>query len=109
MRLVLGDRHGARPWSDDLAVTADEPLTAQQRVLRARIASHASWANTEEREQRTRTARDRAWARFEDMVDPDKTMDPVERQKRAESGRKAYFSSLALKSAKARAKRKKER
>jgi hypothetical protein len=44
---------------------------------------------------------------FEAKVDPDGTMDPVERAKRAESARKEHFARMALLSAKARrAKRK---
>ncbi|MGA7419848.1 MAG: hypothetical protein WB765_05785 [Acidimicrobiales bacterium] len=40
--------------------------------------------------------------RFERAVDPDGTLDPAVRAKRAEHARKAYFLGLALKSAKAR-------
>lgn len=45
-------------------------------------------------------------AKFEREVDPDGTLDPVERAIRAEHLRKAYFQRLALKSAKARRARK---
>jgi len=41
-------------------------------------------------------------ARFEREVDPDGTLPPEERARRAEHKRKAYFARLALKSAKAR-------
>lgn len=44
--------------------------------------------------------------RFEDQVDPERTLTPGERARRAEHARKAYFARLALKSAKARAARK---
>ena len=40
--------------------------------------------------------------RFEREVDPDRTLDPGERAKRAEHARKAYFTSLAFKSSKKR-------
>jgi hypothetical protein len=42
--------------------------------------------------------------RFEREVDPDGTLDPAERARRAENARKAYFASLALKSAVSRRK-----
>ena len=41
-------------------------------------------------------------ARFEREVDPDGTLSPDERARRAESKRRAYFQRLALKSARAR-------
>ncbi|MPZ23090.1 MAG: hypothetical protein GEU28_06000 [Dehalococcoidia bacterium] len=44
-------------------------------------------------------------SRFEREVDPDGGLDPGERERRAESARKAYFARLAYKSARARAKR----
>ena len=40
--------------------------------------------------------------RFENEVDPDGTLPPAERQRRAEAAKKAYFTRLALKSAQAR-------
>jgi hypothetical protein len=39
------------------------------------------------------------WAR---QVDPDRTLDPAERARRANHAKKAYFARLALKSAQAR-------
>lgn len=44
--------------------------------------------------------------KFEKQVDPDSTLMPAERAKRAESLRKAYYADLALKSARARRLRK---
>jgi hypothetical protein len=44
--------------------------------------------------------------RFEREVDPDGTLPPAERARRAEHARKAYFAKLALKSAQARRRRK---
>jgi hypothetical protein len=77
-----------------------------QRSLVARIAAHTSWANTPDRTARTAPARRALLARFEAQVDPDGVLDPVERAKRAESARKAYFARLALASVKARRERK---
>lgn len=47
-------------------------------------------------------ARDKFMSRFELEVDPDGTLDPAERARRAEYAKKAYFTRLALASAKAR-------
>lgn len=66
--------------------------------LHARAMAHESWAKTENRTARTAPARAAAMARFEDPS----IADPAERAKRAESARKAYFTRLALASAKAR-------
>ncbi len=69
------------------------------RILIAKIAAHESWARTGDRKARTEPARKAALDRFERQVDPDGTMDPVERKQRAESARRAYFLGLARKSA----------
>ena len=53
----------------------------------------------------TKAARAAFATRFEREVDPDGTLPEVERLRRAESARKAYFSRLAYLSAKARTKR----
>ena len=77
-------------------------LTPEERSLRASIAAHESWANTEDRSSRTAAARAALLAKFEDEVDPDRKLDPAERARRAEHKRKAHFQRLALASAKAR-------
>ena len=53
----------------------------------------------------TAPAREAFLARFERQVDPDGTLDPQERARRADYARRAYFAGLALKSADARARR----
>jgi hypothetical protein len=50
----------------------------------------------------TRPGREAFMARFERDVDPEGRLPAVERQQRAEAAKKAYFSGLALKSARAR-------
>ena len=79
-----------------------QSLTPEERALRSRIAAHKSWANTTDPSARTKPARDAMLARFEAEVDPDGTLAPNERRRRAEHARKAYMQGLALKSAKAR-------
>ena len=69
-------------------------LTPAERSLRGTLASHQSWANTENRTERTAPARKALDEKFLDQAGGD----PV----RAESLRKAYYARLAFLSAKAR-------
>lgn len=70
------------------------PIPASEQALAKSIAAHTSWANTEDRTARTARAREAMEQKFltEAGGDP----------QRAEHLRKAYFQSLALKSAQAR-------
>jgi hypothetical protein len=72
------------------------------RALIARIAAHTRWSQEVDRTKATEKARQAALDRFEKQVDPDNTLDPVERARRAESARRAYFTELARKSRTAR-------
>jgi hypothetical protein len=83
-------------------VGMDKKLTPTQRSLRARVAAHASWANTSDRTARTAAARKAAWGRFEREVDPDGVLPADERALRAANARKAHFARMALLSARAR-------
>lgn len=74
----------------------------EDRTLIARIAAHASWASTPDRAARTARGRAAFLDRFDRQVDPDGTLAPAERARRAENARRAYFSALALRSAQAR-------
>lgn len=85
---------------------ADMTDTPGDRSLRARIAAHTSWANTPDRSARTKPGRDAALARFEREVDPDGVLPEDERRQRAEHASKAHMQKLALKSVKARRRRK---
>ncbi len=76
-------------------------LTPQERSTRARIAAHTRWANTDPATA-SEQARRRQLDRFEREVDPDGSMAPQERARRAEHARKAHMHRLALKSAKVR-------
>lgn len=81
------------------------PTTPVERSLRGQIAAHESWARTPDRSARTANARRAMLDKFEREVDPDQSLTPVERAKRAENARKAHFQRLALKSAQARRRR----
>ena len=76
----------------------ETPLTPAERSLRGALASHQSWANTENRTERTAPARAALDQKFLDQAGGD--------PKRAESLRKAHYARLAFLSAKARRKNK---
>lgn len=80
--------------------------TSSDRALIARVAAHTSWANTTDPSARTAPGRAAAHAallnRFDREVDPDGTLPPDVRARRAEHARKAYFTRLALRSAQSR-------
>ena len=76
------------------------------RVLRARMAAHLLHAHVKDPAKHTEPARTAFLLRFEREVDPDGVLEPVERAKRAEHAKKAYFLRLALASRKARAAKK---
>jgi hypothetical protein len=81
-------------------------VTPAQRVLRAQLASNTRWANTEDRQAATASARQAYNDRWEKQVDPDQKLDPAERARRAAYAKKAHYASMAFKSAQVRAKRK---
>lgn len=76
--------------------------TPSERRLSAQIAAHESWAVTSDRSARTAPARAALMAKFEHQADPEGTLLPAERARRAEHLRKAHFQRLALKSAQSR-------
>jgi hypothetical protein len=81
-------------------------VTPEQRSQRGRIGAYVQWSRTPDKAAHTAPARAAFLSRFEAEVDPDGTLDPVERARRAEYARKAYFARLAFASAKARAAKK---
>jgi hypothetical protein len=77
-------------------------LTREQRSLLGRIGAHSLHAKYDSRVT-TEPARRAFLSRFEQEVDPEGLLPEVERLRRAEHARKAYFARLALMSARARA------
>jgi hypothetical protein len=73
-------------------------------ALRGRIGAFVLHARHDPRET-TAKARSAFLARFEREVDPEGVLPESERQRRAESAKKAHFARLALASARARSKR----
>lgn len=69
--------------------------------MRARKAALARPSRTDGKSA-TRKARDVFLARFEDEVDPERRLDPLERIRRAKLAQTAYMTGLALKSSRAR-------
>jgi hypothetical protein len=85
-------------------VRADEPPRARDGgSLRHRAMAHRSWALTPDRARRTARARTAFLARFEHEVDPDGTLSPDERARRANSALRAHMLELAARSARSRA------
>ena len=76
----------------------------KEMARRGRIGAYRLHA-THSPKETTKAAREAFMARFEREVDPDGTLSPEERARRAEAARKAYFVQLAHKSAKARRRR----
>lgn len=79
-------------------------LTPAQRTLRARVAAYARAAQYGP--EITRPAYDGRMAKLIAQVDPDGTLAPDERQRRAKAALRSQMSALSLKSSRARSKRK---
>lgn len=80
-------------------------LSKEQRSLIARARALNTWAHIADPSAHTLPGRTAFLARFERDVDPDGRLDPVDRARRAEQARRAYFLNLAAKSAASRAAR----
>lgn len=70
----------------------------------ARLGAHSVHAKYDSREL-TAKGRAKFLSRFEDEVDPDRTLSEADRMQRATAARRAYFSRLALLSARRRRER----
>ncbi len=82
----------------------EDRLNPAQRRLQAQCAAHILHSRYDSREL-TAKARAKFLVRFLDEVDPNRSLPELERQRRAEHLRKAYFQALAAKSAAARKRR----
>lgn len=76
-------------------------MTAEQRVIRARLAAHAMHAKHDPVET-TAKAREAFRTKFEREVDPDGVLPEAERLRRAESAKKAYYTRLTFAASRAR-------
>ena len=75
--------------------------TPTERSQLSRAAALTRWAHSDP-VAGTAAARSKFLERFEDEVDPDRQLDPAERERRANRARRAYFTKLSLKSAQVR-------
>jgi len=98
--LVIGALLFARGSGNSGADGLD--FDVSERSLRARLAVHSSWARTVDRAARTAPARRAALQRFERQVDPDGTLDPAERARRADHAMRAHMIRMTLRSVEAR-------
>jgi len=78
-------------------------FTPEQRSLRGRLGAQKLHSQVDSRKH-TQPARDAFDSKFDDEVDPDRTLSETERRRRAALAKKAYFTALALKSSRARSK-----
>ena len=78
-----------------------------ERSMIGRLGAHRMHAMYDSKET-TAKGREAFMSKFEREVDPDGTLPPDERQRRAEHLRKAYFTELALKSVQSRARKKQQ-
>lgn len=76
-------------------------LTPEERTLRARLAAQTRWANEDPQPTALR-AQAGLRARFLREVDPDSVLPEAERQRRAESLRRAYYTRLSFEAVRAR-------
>jgi hypothetical protein len=81
-------------------------LTPEQRTLRARMGGYALVAQGKTNTAPARKASPQSLDYWAAKVDPDGILPEDERLKRAEAARRQYMTSLALKSSKARARKK---
>jgi hypothetical protein len=78
------------------------PTSPTERSLLASAAANTRWAFTNDRSAATASARKALSDRFEKLVDPEGTLSPDERARRAGMLRRAHMKRLALQSAKSR-------
>lgn len=71
------------------------PLTPEERSRHARMAALTRWSREDPALNMAR-ARDGQWAKFERQVDPDGTLDPAERQRRAKRAQRAHMIKLRM-------------
>jgi hypothetical protein len=79
--------------------------TATERSMQARVAGLTRWAKEPDRRAATAPARQGFHARFEKQLDEWGITDPAERAIRGAQLKRAYMTSLSLKSAQARRRR----
>lgn len=82
-------------------------MTPEQRSLRARIAAHTRWGNTDDTLAAIAKMRQAGMDRFERQADPDGALSPQVRARKAANLRTAFYLRLSAAGVKARARKKK--
>jgi hypothetical protein len=77
-------------------------MSGTHHSLAGTIGAYTKWAKCDDPSAATAPGRKAFLDRFENEVDPNRTLPAEERARRATAARKAYFARLALKSAQAR-------
>lgn len=80
-------------------------MTPEERSRRASIAANARWSREPDRLGATEHLRRGLERKFEDEVDPERTLDPKVRAKLAANARKAFYMRIQERSRKVRARR----
>lgn len=99
---MASEMDGVHPYP----VSAGRQASPARRRSAAKVAANERWAHEPDRRAATQAARDGMQRKFEDQVDPERVLDPIERARRVENAKSAHFTRLARKSADARAARK---
>jgi hypothetical protein len=76
--------------------------STEEKSLAARIAAAEKWGRTADRTAATEPARAGLRARFEREADPDGTLDPAERARRADHLERAHMLRMSLAAKRAR-------
>jgi hypothetical protein len=86
---------------------ARSDLSPAQRILRSRIAGKKT-ASLHSADEMLGPARAALASKWEREVDPDGTLEPAERERRANAARASFFAALSLKGQQARKARKEQ-
>lgn len=76
---------------------------SNDRSVIGRVAANTRWAKEPDRRAATQSARDALERKFEDQVDPNRELDPIERARRVKNAKSAHYGRLARSSAASRA------
>ena len=82
-------------------------MAKPNRSLIGKIGAYSKWARIDDRVAATEPGRRAFMSRFEREVDPEGKLPEAERLRRSEFAKKAYYTRLALQSAKARERKRK--
>lgn len=82
-------------------------LSPSEKSMRARIAAHARWSKYDSREHaaKMRAAGPAGDAYWLDRVDPERVLDPADRERRAKHAKAAHYARLQFASVRARARK----